>query len=114
MGNDVVQGSGWGNVMYSPEACGLRLVGELENADACYDFDTIVVVQDVATGKLYAAHDTGCSCPTPFEDVHSLGDMSEIRTVDELQAFVKAHEEYVNWTPTDKLALYRSAKEALA
>jgi hypothetical protein len=109
--------SGWGgyekNVLYSPEACGLRLIGELADADEFYDFDTVIVVQDVASGRIYAGHDSGCSCPTPFEDVHSLGDLTEIRTVDEIRSFVKAHEEYVNWPLAEQQALYRKVREVL-
>jgi hypothetical protein len=109
--------SGWGgydnNVYYNPEQCGLRLIGELEDANADYSFDTIIVVQDIASGRVYAGQDSGCSCPTPFEDVHSLGDLTEIRTDDELRAFVKAHEGYVNWPLAEQQALYRKVREVL-
>ena len=111
--------SGWGdydkNVLYSPEACGLRLIGELEDGNAFYTFDTIIVVQDIESGRVYAAHDAGCSCPTPFEDFHSFDDLTEIRTADELRAFIKAHDGGydLDWPLAEQQALYRKVREVL-
>ena len=56
------------NVYYSPESYGLRTVGEIEWSEPCYDFNLTVVWQDVTTGAYYYASDSGCSCPSPFED----------------------------------------------
>lgn len=53
------------NPYYSPEEVGLTVVGEVDDAGS-YEFNTIVVWTDGE--KLYWAHDSGCSCPTPFEE----------------------------------------------
>ena len=66
------------NPYYSPEKCGLVLIGEVDRSDECYQFDLLVVWQDNESKKLYCAEDSGCSCPTPFEEVHRLSDMEEI------------------------------------
>jgi hypothetical protein len=58
------------NAYYHPEALGLTLVAELEYSDACYQYDTRVVWEK--DGALYTARDSGCSCPTPFENYNSL------------------------------------------
>lgn len=56
------------NVYYSPEKYGLRTIGEIDFSSGSYEFDILVVFQDVETGKFYYAEDSGCSCPSPFED----------------------------------------------
>ncbi len=56
------------NVYYNPEQCGLNLVGVLDDAKLSYEFDTLIVLEATQDGKLYWARDSGCSCPTPFED----------------------------------------------
>jgi hypothetical protein len=42
-----------------------------------------------ATGALYGAFDSGCSCPTPFEDFARLEDMTPIRTVEDAKRLVR-------------------------
>jgi len=56
------------NIYYNPEKHGLTVVAEIEYSSGEYEFDTRVVWRD-ASGKLYTARDSGCSCPTPFEEV---------------------------------------------
>lgn len=56
------------NAYYEPEKIGLAIVAEIEYTDGCYQFDTRVIWRHVETGKLYTARDSGCSCPTPFEN----------------------------------------------
>lgn len=63
------------NVYYYPEQFGLTTIGEVEWSEPCYDFDLTVLWRDEA-GKLYWASDSGCSCPSPFEDLGGLNDLS--------------------------------------
>lgn len=56
------------NIYYNPEKFGLTVVGEAE-AGGGYEFDTFVVWRTEAGDYLWA-EDAGCSCPTPFNDVH--------------------------------------------
>ena len=62
------------NVYYYPNTWGLELVGEIEYSSGSYEFDTRIILKD-ADGKFYTASDSGCSCPTPFEDYDSLSDL---------------------------------------
>ena len=55
------------NVYYHPEASGLAVVAEIEYSDRNYVYDTRVVWRH-ESGKLLTARDSGCSCPTPFEE----------------------------------------------
>ena len=101
------------NVYYNPEAGGLTLIGELDDENASYSYDTLIVLRDDVTGDLYAVADSGCSCPTPFEDVRSFADMTPIKTLDELKTFVKSHGNYHNWPSTQRQKLYRQVRKAL-
>jgi hypothetical protein len=56
------------NIYYSPEKFGLRVVAEIEYSDRNYQFDTRVVWKEINGEKLFTMRDSGCSCPTPFED----------------------------------------------
>lgn len=56
------------NVYYSPEKFDLEPVDEIEYSSGSYEFDTRVVWSHRPTGRLLTARDSGCSCPTPFED----------------------------------------------
>lgn len=68
---------GWtNNPYYNPEVFGLRVIAEIEWYEPCYSFDTTVVWKHDASGKYYFASDSGCSCPSPFEDYDELDDIS--------------------------------------
>ncbi|MFZ2992459.1 MAG: hypothetical protein WA061_01975 [Microgenomates group bacterium] len=65
------------NPYYNPEKCGLEIVAQIDLSSGSYEFDYIVVWK-AKNGKIYTASDSGCSCPTPFEDFHSLSDLTEM------------------------------------
>lgn len=72
------------NVYYSPEKFSLEVVGEIEFSDMDYVFDTRVIWKH-SSGKLYTARDSGCSCPSPFEDYSKLEDLDELTDFGELE-----------------------------
>jgi hypothetical protein len=74
------------SLLYSPEYYGVEIVANFDAYEANYSFDILVVVRDLETGKLYAAADSGCSCPTPFEDHTYPTDFEEVRSWDEVKA----------------------------
>lgn len=59
------------NIYYQPEAFGLTTFGQVSDPDSCYSFDDVVVWErESPNGNLLCwAADSGCSCPSPFEDV---------------------------------------------
>ena len=71
------------SITYNPEKYGVAIVADLE-AGGGYDFDTVLVVRTLCCGKVYAAHDSGCSCPVPFEDTKFPTDFVEVRNLDDL------------------------------
>ena len=66
------------NVYYNPEKHGLEPVAEIEYSSGIYEFDTRVVWRQVDTGVLYTARDSGCSCPTPFEDINGIAELERL------------------------------------
>lgn len=67
-----------GNPYYNPDDCGLEIVDQIELEESCYSFDTLCVWRDIETGGIFWGHDSGCSCPTPFEDFRSLDDLRRV------------------------------------
>jgi hypothetical protein len=83
--------SEYGDVYYSPEKFGLTNVDEIELDNESYQFNIRAVWKHV-DGRLYTARDSGCSCPSPFENYTSLDDLDEIRVqqqVDEIKGEVE-------------------------
>lgn len=73
------------DVYYNPDKFGLTIIGEVEWSEPCYSFDTTVVWKH-EDGTFYWASDSGCSCPTPFEDYTSLEDLSSGTKWDAIKA----------------------------
>lgn len=96
---------GWNtpDVYYNPEKFGLTKVAELDFSSGSYEFDiTAVFTKDDEPGKFYWASDSGCSCPSPFENFTSIeslqsGGFKQIR--DELTRRFDAE----NWGPYVKI-----------
>lgn len=63
-----------GNIFYNPEDFGLEMVGEIERSDGCYQFDTVAVWKQ-SRGKYWIGQDSGCSCPSPFEDITDINEL---------------------------------------
>lgn len=61
----------------------------LTNPNADYGFHDLMVVKDKRDGKLWAATDEGCSCPTPFEEHVFPTDFTELRSASDLEAVAK-------------------------
>lgn len=58
---------------YQPEKFGLEIVAT-HDQPRCYDFDLFVVWKDI-NDDLYWAYDSGCSCPSPFENYTAVSDL---------------------------------------
>jgi hypothetical protein len=59
-----------------PERFGLTVVGDIEWSNYAYEFNMTVVWRD-SDGTVYWADDSGCSCPSPFEDVTTTADLNK-------------------------------------
>jgi hypothetical protein len=74
------------NLYYDPQKFGLTLIDEIDWSDGCYNFN-ITAVYRRADGSLVYAEDSGCSCPSPFED-QGVDDLTAV-TPAELQAHLE-------------------------
>lgn len=101
------------NVYYDAKDFGLTPVVEIEYSSGSYEFDTRVVWR-TADGKLLTARDSGCSCPTPFEDFAGLPALDDFDPKVILAEIDKeAACEYGDFTP-DEAARARAEVRALA
>lgn len=55
------------NPYYSPEKCGLEIFDEIDTAGS-YEFDLFVIWKKLDDNTLWWDTDSGCSCPSPFDD----------------------------------------------
>lgn len=63
-------------------------IGRIDTGEQ-YEFDTVIILEDPDNGKHYAGHDSGCSCPIPFEYMTDLADWTEIHSKTEAVDFAK-------------------------
>lgn len=78
------------NVYYSPEDFGLTVIDELSE-DEPYQFDILVAWRHT-DGTVYWQQDSGCSCPTPFENYGSLAELYKLSdSLYDLRAAVDRH-----------------------
>jgi hypothetical protein len=66
------------DVYHSPDKHDLTVLGELDEQDLSWEFRMLVVWKRGADGALFYATDSGCSCPSPFEDFHSVDALTPI------------------------------------
>lgn len=78
------------NLYYHPEDFDLKIFATIED-EPYYDFNITVILQD-KQGNLFYAQDSGCSCPSPFEN-HKYEDLMPITidTLDDFRREVKEH-----------------------
>lgn len=84
------------NPYYYPENLGLKLKS-FDDPDALYQYNTICF-WITPKGHVYYAEDSGCSCPTPFEEQCSSNDLKEFqRTTTRVNSMQKALEFFRGW-----------------
>ena len=89
----------------------LAQVYTIVNPNANYDFATVVIVSDTNDNKVYAAYDSGCSCPSPFEEHVFPTDFTELKDSGDLEKFIDgAVPDYIHYDSSD-LALAQIAVE---
>lgn len=79
------------NIYYDPDKFGLEQLDLLEPSDLSYEFDMLVVWRRLEDGALFWDHDSGCSCPTPFDDT-GIADLTKIEReedIDAVASFIK-------------------------
>ncbi len=62
--------------MYPSDDNNWQMLAELDLEEPYYSFDLLVVWRNIITGEVVYATDSGCSCPSPFEN-HEADDYKE-------------------------------------
>lgn len=77
------------NIYSEPQDFGLSIVKSHDTVGG-YGFNTVVVFRWDRWGlvKHFVAHDSGCSCPSPFESV-KLTDLIEVRSFADIDSFAR-------------------------
>jgi hypothetical protein len=81
------------NVYYHPEKSGLEFFEDFEDPEASYSFDKFTIWERKTDGALFYGMDSGCSCPSPFENVNKIEDLTQI-TPNSWETFKKDFEAY--------------------
>lgn len=60
----------WGqhDIYNHPEEFGTEIVGTVDLDEPSYSFNYALVSRNLTSGRFYVNTDSGCSCPSPFED----------------------------------------------
>jgi hypothetical protein len=77
---------------YDPEKFGLTTIGEIDWSSGSYEFNLTVVWKRNADGTFVYCEDSGCSCPSPFED-EGVDDLREIGSLSEFQEHCATRQE---------------------
>lgn len=112
----------WGtpDVYYSPEDFALEQIAQLDYSSGSYEFDFRVVWKH-ESGALYTARDSGCSCPSPFEDYTSLEQLERVDMAflesEVMENVRKPRDDHAYWdygiTFSEGREFLRKVKEAL-
>ena len=103
------------NIYYNPEHYELVPVAEIDYSDGDYCFDLRVVWRSRLDGRLYTARDSGCSCPSPFEDYGSLESLDALHLPElEQEAADELRGTSANRTPAEVAHFLREVRDALA
>lgn len=82
------------NIYYNPEKFDLAIVVGVDFADS-WEFKKVVVWRHERSGELFFGMDSGCSCPTPFEDFSGVKDLRPVPG--SLNLLADAVREYFNY-----------------
>lgn len=93
------------NPYYNPEKLGLDLIS-FDQPNMCYEYNTLCF-WSTPDGKVYTAQDSGCSCPTPFEDHHDKPTLDEVlNTMERVGSLEQAENIFDTWNRDYDGSLY--------
>ena len=75
------------DLYYDCSKTDLELIDSLDQPDMSYEFHILAAWRDKTTGEIFWSEDSGCSCPSPFEDCYYRGpeDTNLNRSMSELR-----------------------------
>ena len=96
------------NPYYSPEKCGLKPFEEFNDADS-YEFDIFMIWEKEDDGTLWWDTDSGCSCPSPFDNSDNGHDLKPINK-DTMRSFEEALRNHYRMTDSDYNNIVRKVR----
>lgn len=67
------------NISYDPEGFGVKQIDQFDLSSGAYEFDYVTVWQSLTDKRtFYIGSDSGCSCPSPYDDVLNLEDLERL------------------------------------
>lgn len=99
------------NPYYSPELCGLEIFESIDTAGS-YEFDIFCIWKQEETGNLYWDSDSGCSCPSPFDNGDNGHDLKPI-TKDTFYNFDQALKNHYSINDNDYREISKKVKDYL-
>lgn len=105
------------NIYYDPEKFGLEIFDQIDDDHASYSFDDFVIWRRLEDGKLFYLTDSGCSCPSPFED-YGVADLIPVTSLEQLEIAIDEYRgddpEYYRCTADRKQEVLRKVKAHLS
>lgn len=83
------------NPYYNPEQLDLEMI-EFDGPDLTYEFD-ILLFWRTKEGLVFSASDSGCSCPTPFEDYEGANQKEVIQKLERVKDYSHALGIFTAW-----------------
>lgn len=98
------------NLYYKPEKWGLEILAEIDTGGS-YEFNMSVLFKAKDTGGLYLGQDSGCSCPSPFENFEK-GRESLILVKDDAEVYRLVRDYHYGLNTEEFLNFMRKVREA--
>ena len=96
------------NIYYNPENSGMTIFDSIDTAGS-YEFDIFLILKKLDDNSLYYTYDSGCSCPTPFEDVCEVDEITHAT----LYNFEQALENHNGLSREDFLKMLKAVRDHL-
>lgn len=97
------------NPYYSPELCGLEIFESIDTADS-YEYDLFVIWKKLDDDTLWWDTDSGCSCPSPFDNGDHGHDLKLINA-DTLHNFYEELKSHCDITQKDINNIYKKVTD---
>lgn len=101
------------NIYYHPEKSGFEIFDSIE-MDASCEYSTTLILRNTESGRLFYVQDSGCSCPTPFDEA-SEADLKPLvlETIEEFERDIEEHHKYDDVHPSIVLDCLDKVKKYL-
>lgn len=101
------------NPYYEPESLELEMVS-FDEPDLSYEYNTLCFWA-TKDGKVFSASDSGCSCPTPFEDSHDRATRDDVlQTLERVGSKVQGLRIFDSWNCCFDTHLPQSKRDSLS